>query len=465
MRKIALILLSGVLLLSAVEWDIEEIPPDPDCFNVEPLIALDNQGHPRVLFVKVNFATEETVIEVASKTTGAWVIKDVAPLLDFYNYSVDVDQQGNTYVAFSDVPGIQDEHYDIFLATDKTGEFVVQNLTEGDMNWQYIPLVRVDRSGKVHLLYYEEIEAELYLIYGWLEGETLNKKIVTSNVSYDDYHSIDLVLEQDGTPHAFYFDGDNDYIWHATPEDGPAGDWDLEQVNEQMSYEVTVAIDKSGYFHLSYDYAYEPLYYITNKTGSWIEETVADGSTGGNEEPSIAIDPQGNPHIAWLRTNVDYWYDICYGTKTAGGWIEELVTNTPADDEWPGVGHFFAIDNAGYGHLVYTFYDESEEQAHMYYVKSVDPLSAGIAERPAEINPFDLEVRGSTIHFSLPEASSIRLDLYDAAGRRVRSLTSGVYESGEHSIPINQAELSAGVYFVHLESNNRQASVKFVITP
>jgi hypothetical protein len=464
MKKILLVLLTGVLVLSAVEWNIEEIPSDPDCFNVDPLIALDNQGHPRVLFIKADFVAEEAAIQLASKATGSWVIKDVATLLGFYNYSVDVDQEGNTYVAFSDVSSIEEDQYDIFLATDKTGEFVVSNLTEGDMNWQIIPVVQVDGSGDVTLLYYDETDTNIFLTYGWKDGEDFNRKAITVNVSYDDYHSIDLVLEQDNTPHAFYFDGDNDYIWHATPEDGPEGDWNLEQVNEQISYELTAAIDKSGYFHLSYDYDYGPLYYITNKTGSWTEETVADGSAGGNEEPSIAVDPQGNPHIAWLRTNEDYWYDICYGTKTAEGWTEELVTSTPADDEYPGVGHFFAIDNAGYGHLVYTFFDESEEQAHMYYAKSADPLSVGIAESSPQILRLGLEIRGSSIYFSLKETSLLRLDLYDAAGRLAKHLTSGTYEAGEHSIPINLDGFAAGVYFVRLESRNSAASAKIVKT-
>jgi flagellar hook assembly protein FlgD len=67
-------------------------------------------------------------------------------------------------------------------------------------------------------------------------------------------------------------------------------------------------------------------------------------------------------------------------------------------------------------------------------------------------NPF----QGATsVRFGLARASNVRLELFDLAGRRVRTLASGELAAGPHAISRDGrdehgATLAAGVYFVRL---------------
>jgi hypothetical protein len=90
------------------------------------------------------------------------------------------------------------------------------------------------------------------------------------------------------------------------------------------------------------------------------------------------------------------------------------------------------------------------------------PLSLG-QNRP---NPF----RGETeVLFSLPgEKASVRLTVYDLAGRRVRSLVSGEVPGGRHSVTWDGRNdegrnVASGVYFYRLESRDETLTKKLVM--
>ncbi len=332
------------------------------------------------------------------------------------------------------------------------------------------PVIKLYNEGTPRLLYVQVTvpREEVQLFYGWVDAGGLYSEQVTENLYQEDYTGLDLVFDPLHIPHVFYI-GDDDHLWHTTSGE-PA--WIPEQLNELSSEYPSAVADPLGSFHVAYDVGGSSIHYITNMTGTWQDELVSDlgDPEGGNERPSLALEIVyggylgiGNPHVVWMHADAEWSYDLYYAGKTTGPWAEEPITSTPQEDEWPGYGHYFSIDVEGYGHVVYDFPDDNEIW-QIYYAKSKEPLISGIAERPAEINPFDLEVRGSTIRFSLPNASSIRLDLFDASGRRVTCIASGIYAAGDHAIPINSVGLPAGVYFVQGEIAGRSASAKFVLT-
>ena len=457
MKRIALMVLAGVLALSAVEWDIEQITDEADLWSTDPILVLDAQWHPHILFTQWN---EEVHIKVASHDTDLWVIDDVATVSEYFTpyYSIDVDSEGNTYVAYSDWIGMDSS--DIFVASDEEGPFLSVNLTDDEL-FQAAPVIKLDHEDIPHIIYAEAVtpEDEIKICHGWADAEGFHSEQVCENLHPDYYIGFDLVFDQLYIPHAFYI-GDDSHLWHTTS--GEPG-WIGDQLNELSSEYPSAVADASGAFHVAYDVCSNSIHYITHQSGAWQDELVSAGGgpKGWNEQPSIAIDPNGDPHVVWLRVNADYWHDFYYANKTTGVWVEEPITSTPEEDELPGYGHYFAIDAQGYGHLVYCA-DDEDGVTQIYYAKSKAPLA--IAERPPQIIPLSLELRGSWVHFSLPEAASVCLDLYDASGRRVTCIASGIYAAGEHSIPLNLAGLPAGVYFVHLESTNLQASAKFVLT-
>jgi len=72
------------------------------------------------------------------------------------------------------------------------------------------------------------------------------------------------------------------------------------------------------------------------------------------------------------------------------------------------------------------------------------------------------------VHFSLAEATPVRLAVYDVRGRLVRTLAQRSYSPGPHSIDWEpRAEegtpLSQGIYFVRLDVGDRTLTRRFVL--
>lgn len=70
---------------------------------------------------------------------------------------------------------------------------------------------------------------------------------------------------------------------------------------------------------------------------------------------------------------------------------------------------------------------------------------------------------GSTmIRFDLPESGPVKLTLFDANGKVLKSLEKS-YDAGTHSISLNKKDLSAhGVIYYRLDSGNYSATKKMV---
>ena len=72
-------------------------------------------------------------------------------------------------------------------------------------------------------------------------------------------------------------------------------------------------------------------------------------------------------------------------------------------------------------------------------------------------NPFN---PGTTISYSVPETSEIRIALYDIIGNQLEILFEGLQEAGVHQIDFNGRNLSSGVYFVSMIADNFNKSIK-----
>jgi len=71
--------------------------------------------------------------------------------------------------------------------------------------------------------------------------------------------------------------------------------------------------------------------------------------------------------------------------------------------------------------------------------------------------------RGSTeIAFSLPKAENVRLAVYDAQGRLVRTLVEGNRSAGTHQVSVSGLE--SGVYFYRLETGKASHTRRMVVT-
>jgi hypothetical protein len=80
-------------------------------------------------------------------------------------------------------------------------------------------------------------------------------------------------------------------------------------------------------------------------------------------------------------------------------------------------------------------------------------------------NPFNAR---TTISFVLPEAVNARIDIYNIAGQRIRTLTNSYREAGEYSVAWDSRdnygnEVATGVYFFRLDAGDLQKSQKMTL--
>jgi hypothetical protein len=75
-------------------------------------------------------------------------------------------------------------------------------------------------------------------------------------------------------------------------------------------------------------------------------------------------------------------------------------------------------------------------------------------------NPFN---PSTTFTFSIPEASFVKLAVYDVQGREMEVLVNGYTKSGSYKVNFNASGLPSGVYFYRIESGKYSASKKMLL--
>ena len=105
------------------------------------------------------------------------------------------------------------------------------------------------------------------------------------------------------------------------------------------------------------------------------------------------------------------------------------------------------------------------DSIHVFYRSSAaKPLPGGMAREFALLaphpNPFN---PSTTVRFSLPRESAVRLTLYDVLGRQVRELAVGMYGAGLHEFVLDASGLPGGLYFCRLDAGGFQAVQKLIL--
>lgn len=75
-------------------------------------------------------------------------------------------------------------------------------------------------------------------------------------------------------------------------------------------------------------------------------------------------------------------------------------------------------------------------------------------------NPFNSVTR---IKYTLPKSSSVKLEVYDILGRRIKLLVDGKQDRGSYEVIFLADELSSGVYFYRLEVDGRHIQTRKMI--
>jgi len=75
-------------------------------------------------------------------------------------------------------------------------------------------------------------------------------------------------------------------------------------------------------------------------------------------------------------------------------------------------------------------------------------------------NPFNPT---TTINFALPEASHVKLVVYDLQGRMVAELVNGTRDAGVHEVTWDASDLASGLYFYRITAGDFNAVKKMML--
>lgn len=280
---------------------------------------------------------------------------------------------------------------------------------------------------------------------------------------------------------------------HGAPEDPPgdasfpAGflDFTLEEVAAGETATVTIFTDEvvSGYWK----YGHTP----DDPNDHWYEFTY-DGSTGAEVLPDgrivlhfvdgergdddlttngVIVDPgapafQVGSAIQVLRTNVE-----ALGLKNGleNAFVKKLANAAASFDRGntsATAGQLGAFVNHVEAKRGKDLSDAQTDGLIVLAEAAIDELGGGTfgktaGARDVERAPDAFKLEGNypnpfnpqtSIRFALPEASHVRLTVYDALGREVKTLVNGMLDAGRHDATFDAGHLSSGTYLYRLET-------------
>ncbi|MBR9976236.1 MAG: choice-of-anchor D domain-containing protein [Bacteroidetes bacterium] len=93
-------------------------------------------------------------------------------------------------------------------------------------------------------------------------------------------------------------------------------------------------------------------------------------------------------------------------------------------------------------------------------------VTGGLLLRQNTPNPVSLGARGTTaISYTLPDETTVSLDLYDLIGRHVRTIDEGPRAKGSHTVLADVRSLRSGTYMYVLRTTDGSAVRRMVIVP
>jgi hypothetical protein len=182
-----------------------------------------------------------------------------------------------------------------------------------------------------------------------------------------------------------------------------------------------------------------------------------------------------NPTYVWAESAIAdrEKYKFLAGTDAA-----HHLWSTPAPDDWSAVlsaGPFtippgeavdicFALvagDN--YSDLVANAeaaHDKYEDLITGASQDSGSPLPSRLVLNPNVPNPFN---PATTIRYSVPEESWVKVEIFDARGKRVDRLFEGLQNAGAQELQWRPENLASGVYFLHVQAGSQRATRKMTL--
>ncbi|MCC7158485.1 MAG: T9SS type A sorting domain-containing protein [Ignavibacteria bacterium] len=221
----------------------------------------------------------------------------------------------------------------------------------------------------------------------------------------------------------------------------------------------------------------------TNAGVNWSAPARVNNDSLGNGKsqywPVVAVNEYGNIAILFMdnrNTSSNSIIEAYLARSYDGGstFSNELISSEPSPTAIPGsnvrFGDYIDMDYMG-SRILPVWTDERAGGFNMEIYTSeiydVLPVSgiSGIVPTGYRLNqnypnPFN---PSTVISFSLPEAAIVTIEIYTALGTFVKTIASGNYPAGNHSLNFNSGSLSSGVYFYKMNSAKFSSSRSMIL--
>ncbi|MBK6914590.1 MAG: T9SS type A sorting domain-containing protein [Ignavibacteriales bacterium] len=196
-------------------------------------------------------------------------------------------------------------------------------------------------------------------------------------------------------------------------------------------------------------------YNITEKTPEpfayyqgWAVKHLIDDQISGD---TALVYSEPDPRSPWLLWGTYLWADGATPRSDGLTWI-------CPEDYKDGVHLSDPVGQEKAAMLVLNFLLGEKTAQPWLLNNSLTDISTGETIIPGEFsleqnypNPFNPI---TTIEFTIPQSSNVRLKVYNLLGQEVRALVNGVKEAGTHKINFDAKELNSGMFIYKLEAGS-----------
>lgn len=210
--------------------------------------------------------------------------------------------------------------------------------------------IDLDSNDKVHISYYACLEPSEYeclkhaLKYATNASGEWQTYVLDSEGMVASFGT-SIAVDSKNKVHIAYHDNTNGNLKYTT---NSSGEWEIFAVDTGLSTGMYpfIAVDKEDNVHI----VYSGIKYVTNASGTWQIFEIEYG-----HDPSIAVDPYGNVHLAYDSPN-----GIRYTTNKNGNW----QASTIQEDVLTEGRIALALDSKNNAHI--TYYDSFDTYNLMY---------------------------------------------------------------------------------------------------